>query len=314
MKCTICDKNVTTIITKELRKGEKRNVYLCENCELGILDSNLSAEELKKFYSEEYRKIGTPNISHNSNPQELFDTYSKFQEERIKILSPYLNKKTKLLEVGCSAGMFLYNVKNQVKEIVGIDFDKKSAEYTSKKCGCKVYTTDIKETPLPKKYFNVIVAFQTLEHVKNPHDFINNLKEYLAPGGMIVMEVPNLYDALVYLYDLPKHKRFYYHSSHLWYFTEKSLKLIIDKSGFKGKVYHTQDYNVLNHFHWVDTDTPDSDCNKGLNKPILPLRKERSEKMKKAISNFIISVDKDYKKMLAHLKITSNIIYIGKLK
>ncbi len=314
MKCVICNKTVSIIIAKELRKGEKRNVYLCKNCELGILDSKLSAEELKKFYSEEYRKVGTPNISHSSNPEELFDTYSRFQNDRLKLLTPYLNKKTKLLEIGCSAGMFLYKVKNMVGEIAGIDFDKTSAEYASKKCNCKVYTTDIKETPFPKKHFDMILAFQTLEHVKNPYSFINDLKEYLVPGGIIVMEVPNLYDALAYLYELPQHYRFYYHSSHLWYFTEKSLNLLMNKTGFKGKVYHTQDYNILNHFHWIDTDKSDPDCNKGLSQPVLPMRKERSKEVKKAMSDFILSIDKNYKKLLVKHKITSNIIYIGKMK
>ena len=88
----------------------------------------------------------------------------------------------------------------------------------------------------------------------------------------------------------------------------------MNKTGFKGKVYHTQDYNILNHFHWIDTDKPDSDCNKGLSQPVLPMRKERSQKIKKAISDFILSIDKNYKKLLAKHKITSNIIYIGKMK
>lgn len=313
MKCILCGKETDSIKAHELRNGEKRKVFFCSSCELGILGNPPSAEELKKFYGQEYRKVGKPKINANSDPAELWRIYSKFQGDRLKLITPFLTKKARLLEVGCSAGMFLHHVRDKVKEIVGIDFDKSSAEYAAKKCGCKVYTADIRETPLEKESFDVIAAFQTLEHVSDPRDFIKTLKEYLAPGGVMIIEVPNLYDALAHVYELPNHHRFFYHSSHLWYFTEKSLLKVMSQSGLKaGKVHHIQDYNLLNHLHWVDTDAPEPDCEKGLDLPKVPLRKETPSKMKKEISDFFVSADKEYKELLSRLKITSNILYIGR--
>lgn len=312
MNCPLCHKVAPSIIAGELRKGEKRNVFFCRQCELGILDSKIGAGELKKFYASEYRE--SPRLTSQANPAELFSTFAPLQSNRLKLLKPYLTKKAKLLEIGCSAGMFLYHAKKLVKEIVGIDFDIASAKYASKKCHCPVYTTEIHNTPLKPNYFDIIVAFQTVEHVSNPIEFINTLKKYLKPGGIMAIEVPNLYDALAYVYDLPNHYKFFFHAAHLWYFTEKSLMKLMTDSGFKGKINHQQDYNILNHFHWLDTDSGDPNSFKRLHLPELPLRAKRSKEIHKNLNNFILKTDEHYKKLLAQLKITSNIIFVGKLK
>jgi 2-polyprenyl-3-methyl-5-hydroxy-6-metoxy-1,4-benzoquinol methylase len=314
MNCPICNKPSPKVIADTLRTGEKRKVFLCTRCDVGILDAHISAADLKKYYASEYRKIGRPKLAATSETDELFSIYSRFQDDRLRLLKPYLTKNTKLLEVGCSAGMFLYHVKPLVKEIVGIDFDLASAAYAAKKCHCKVYTTDIKETPLKKKYFDVIVAFQTLEHVSDPKAFIAGLEEYLAPGGVIAIEVPNLNDALAHVYNLPRHYQFFYHKSHLWYFTEKSLEKVMASSGFKGKTFHTQDYNIMNHMNWIVNDAPQGTPLAGLSAPVLPIRTNASPQITKTLDTFIKRMDIEYKKTLADLKITSNIIFIGKKK
>lgn len=314
MTCPICKKSVSKIITQTLRTGEKRKVFLCTRCELGILDSHASKEELEKFYATEYRAVGRPKLTGTSSPAELFEIYSKFQDERLKLLKPYMKKSSRLLEVGCSAGMFLYHAKKHVREIVGIDFDQASAQYAAKKCNCKVYTTEITKTPLKKSYFDIIVAFQTLEHVQDPVGFVSDLTEYLAPGGILVIEVPNLHDILAYVFDLPNHYQFFYHSSHLWYFTKKSLSKLAGQAGLKGNVHHLQDYNILNHMNWVNNDKPQGTPLPGLSLPIFPFKKEASNKIKQTLGRFLAETDTQYKKLLKDLRITSNILFIGTKK
>src|SRR3989344_5718435 len=96
MNCPICRKPASKVITRELRKSEKKKVFLCSRCELGILDSHQSAAELKQFYAKDYRR--KPGLTSQSNPEELFATFSQYQDGRLKLLAPYLQPKTKLLE------------------------------------------------------------------------------------------------------------------------------------------------------------------------------------------------------------------------
>ncbi len=311
MICPVCDKSISKTISNELRDGSRRDVFFCEQCELGVLDAKQSEAELKTFYATEYRQIGKPKLDSNSDASDLFNAYEKFQTDRINILKPYFAKNMRLLEFGCSSGMFLYHAKKYLKEIVGVDYDKASTEFASKKCNCVVYNGNIRETKEQKESFDIAVAFQTLEHVGDPKDFIEQMKEYTRKGGVIAIEVPNLYDALVHVYDLPYHKKFFYHKSHLWYFTEKSLKKLMLKAGIKGKVFHIQDYNVMNHINWILNDRPQPNNLPGLNLPTLPLRSVKKE-IRNKLLNFFIDVDKKYKKILNNNKITSNILFVGK--
>lgn len=313
MTCLLCNKKTNEIIAAKIRNGENRNVYYCKKCELGMLEGMKNEEELKKFYGKKYRENFTPKINEKTNAEELFKTYSPFQEDRINLIKKYLNQDMRLLEIGCSAGMFLYQVKKYVKEVVGIDYDLNSAKFASDKCACPVFTEEIEKTGLEKKSFDVICVFQTLEHVSNPRDFLLNIVRYLKPGGIIYLEVPNLKDALVHAYNLPHHHSFYFHSAHLWYFTEKSLKKITQKANLKGKIYFSQDYNILNHMNWIINDFPQKSCIPGLSLPSFPIRKGINTKTKKTLDDFIKDTDKRYKNMLARMGITSNISFIGKI-
>ena len=79
--------------------------------------------------------------------------------------------------------------------------------------------------------------------------------------------MPNLYDPLLTLWGVKKYQSFFYHSAHLHYFTESSLRSLVHQLGFSDsqiQFYFTQDYNLLNHLHWIMNDCPQQDCHIGL--------------------------------------------------
>lgn len=312
MRCPVCRKDTARVMARKLRSGEERKIFFCPACEVGILDNKQNEEELRRYYSGKYRKEYKPTLAGATNAKKLFESYAGFQQNRLRLIKPYLKKGKRLLEIGCSAGMFLYNVKDKVSEAVGMDFDLDSAAYARKKCGCAVYSDRLPETPLKEKYFDIICAFQVLEHVKNPVEFLSEVKKYLKDDGILFIEVPNVYDALISTYKLDFHYQFYFHSAHLYYYSRKTLEKMLKKAGFNGKFYFTQDYNVVNHFNWLINDRPQGDCMPGLSKAALPLRKGIPAARKKALEAFIEKTDREYKDLLSKLQITSNIAFIGK--
>lgn len=313
VRCILCKKVVHKTIATEVRDGKAR-VFYCNTCQLGILDHIPTEYKLKKYYEKEYRKTTSQKLGTGMDPQGLFDMAVDFQENRIRLLKKYLKKDKKLLDVGCSVGMFLWHAKKYVKEAVGLDYDSNSAKFAAKKCGCKTYDQDIEKTDLKKNYFDIICAFQTLEHVGNPLEFISTYKKYLKPGGVMAIEVPNLRDPLLYLYDIPYYKKFFFHKSHLWYFTHTSLEKLMAKQGFGGTTFFIQDYNIMNHMNWMLKNEPQSTNLPGLKKPVLSFNNEVSPNIKKEMSGFIQHVDEEYRNQLIKLKTSSIIMYIGRLK
>lgn len=310
-RCPLCGNSAAEVLTRRIRGEVRRRVFRCQNCDFGILENGVQAEA-EKFYKKAYREQHSHRINAGAMAKELFDAYVPFQTDRLKLLRPYLGEKKKLIEVGCSSGMFLYHAKKEVGEVIGVDYDVSAARYAAKVCGCKTYGTDISKTPIPKASADIVCAFQTLEHVNDPVEFLQTLREYVKPGGILAIEVPNLYDALRALYDLPNYHTFYFHDAHPWYFSGKSLTKAMKKAGFSGTLHYLQDYNALNHLHWADADAPKHGGVVQLAPPELPLRALAPKAARTGVAKLLRKFDEDYKRLLVRHHLTSNLFFIGK--
>lgn len=309
MNCFLCGNSQLTLLSTQVRDGSG-NVFLCETCDLGILEQGYS-EDLNAFYDDEYRKLHGPKLGVQTSYQGFFDTYVGYQQERLDLLKPHLKPSDRLLEVGCATGYLLYHLKQRVGEVIGVDFDSEAAAFASKVCDCVTFGTGLEQSGLAEKSFDVICAFQTLEHVPDPVLFLKMLGRYLKEDGKLVIEVPNLHDPLISLYDNEKYKPFYYHKAHLFYFSGNALTHTLQQAGFTGQVHYAQDYNFLNHLHWTLLNQPQVSCDDGLGKPRLPFAKQLSEKARHDMESWLDETGRHYKKVLSENQLTDNITFIG---
>lgn len=310
MKCPICQTESGLMATK-VRDGSV-DIFYCNNCALAFIGDNLTELDLKTYYDEEYRKTTSPKLGHSMKPEETFAAELPFQDNRLSLLKEYFSKNKSLLDVGCSSGMFLWHAKDHLGEVSGIDYDSRSALFAGQRCQCRTYTGEIEDTDLQPESFDIICAFQVLEHTFNPVSFINRHAKYLKQGGIFAVEVPNLNDALLQAYDVPYYREFYFHKSHRWYFTANGLKNIMARCGFSGDVFFIQNYNILNLMNWIFRNAPQADHFSGRMMPELPIVKSADDGIKKDLNLFIKKADEDYKNRLADLGMTDIFIYIGK--
>lgn len=298
MNCPICNSTERTLLTNKLRDGSTQNVWQCNSCTHGYLEHEHTEESLKKYYEEEYRKQHTPIIGKSSSPQELYDMYYSLQDDRIRALHPYTRLDKDLVEYGCSAGMFLWAIKDFVNTITGFDYDKESLEFTKKKTKCKILDLNA------PKHYHIFCAFQVLEHIIDPHKWLAWVNSRVHKFGTLVIEVPNLYDPLISIWNNKTYEQFYYHKAHLHYFTSKSLSKLIESHGFKVKeVKFIQDYNLKNHLNWTLTNKPMSDPITGM--------KDNFKVKEPSLQNFLDNMNKEYMHYLSSVGKTSNILIIA---
>ncbi|MFC1674795.1 class I SAM-dependent methyltransferase [Candidatus Omnitrophota bacterium] len=271
-----------------------------------MLDRKRNEQQTIEFYNKEYRKKHSPLLKKRSSPAQLFDIYSQFQVDRLRLIRPYLGREKKLLDIGCSAATFLYQAKDYVKEIAGVEYDQASANFAAKKCSCKIFNSS---DNLPEDYFDIICLLQVLEHVYDPKIFLKKALKSLKKNGILFIEVPNLTDSLLYAYDIPNYNKFFFHSAHLSYFTEKSLSILMGKVGLKGKMHFIQDYNIFNHLNWILKGTPQKNCIAALSPPELKFKNHYKE-----LEDFFCKADSEYKDLLSKLKIASLLCCIGTRK
>lgn len=305
--CPLCGLVASQVLAAELRRGEGK-VHFCSKCDHGFLAQNL-IQDARAYYDKEYRQ----EYSHNADPaatnaQEIFEIYSQFQADRLRIIEPELNTDSTVLEVGASAGQFVSHIKNRVAKVHAIELDRACCKFLNEIIGVECDAEFLENSRFINERYDVVCAFQVMEHVEDPIAFISSLKGVARPGATIFIEVPNLRDPLLSVWEVPTYRQFFYHSAHLHYFTEKSLRQVARKAGFRDaniKVIYTQDYNLLNHLHWIMNDSPQANCLVGLSEVRL---KGHDDEMSNWLSEEMMALNRRYIDRLVTKKNTSNML------
>lgn len=83
----------------------------------------------------------------------------------------YCKDKT-VLDASCGSGYGSEMLQRVAKSVEGLDVDKKTIEYAKEKyTNINFFICDL-EKGFPDKVYDVIVSFETIEHLANPHLFL----------------------------------------------------------------------------------------------------------------------------------------------
>lgn len=114
-----------------------------------------------------------------------------------------------LLEIGCGQGFFIEQAlqKNKFMKVKGIETNKEAVE-KAKLNKLPVEHIDLGEIVNRGETFDAVCTFQVLEHITDPRKFLEEIIAVLAPGGVLIMGVPNRDGFLKNQYsllDMPPH-------------------------------------------------------------------------------------------------------------
>lgn len=124
-----------------------------------------------------------------------FEVYCRWAEGWIRFLDRYLPLKQgrgkKVLELGSSMGYFSKVFKDRGFKVVASDISSyivNKAEKFQKGVGFEVI--DVEKKIQVGGVFDYIVAFEVLEHLKNPGKALENIFEKLKKGGVLIFSTP----------------------------------------------------------------------------------------------------------------------------
>jgi len=116
------------------------------------------------------------------------------KSNQLKLLFIAKEHKGVFLDLGCSNGKFSMEFATIIgaKEIYGVDIDELALTEAEER-GIKVVKADLNSRiPLPSGFFDVILSNQTMEHLINPDNLLEEVYRLLKPGGYLYLSVPNL--------------------------------------------------------------------------------------------------------------------------
>jgi len=248
--CVLCGSPRSISVLAGVRYASEAEVRRCADCGLVFPRPRPTAEELADYYAEPYRK------EYNEPP--MLERYRADLDEaraRVRLLLPLLRPDSRLIEIGSGSGAFLEAVRPYVGEVTGVEPDAPSRDWIAGKLGLPA-VDKVAALSRQGKTCDTMVLFHVLEHVLHPVEFLRSLSPLLEKRGRLVVEVPNVGDALVAVYAVPAYLSFYYQKAHLYYFSKVTLGKALKDAGFAGVIEHIQRYDLSNHFHWMLTGRP----------------------------------------------------------
>jgi cyclopropane fatty-acyl-phospholipid synthase-like methyltransferase len=120
----------------------------------------------------------------------LFRTTASSQRNR-KRLGLILGARAggELLEIGCGKG-HLMQLTSAHFSVTGLDLSEDATRDIEPSFRERIVIADVESYALPLAQYDVIVAFNVFEHLRNPADALRRIAQALKPGGVLVGSVP----------------------------------------------------------------------------------------------------------------------------
>jgi SAM-dependent methyltransferase len=138
-------------------------------------------------------------------------------------------RRLRVLDVGSGFGDVLIYLQSRGCRTLGIDLSPDAAE-RARQYGVDVRTGTMQSLQLTPGDFDVVIMSHSLEHVPNPAEEIAEAWRLLAPGGKLLLAVPNG-DAVRLRVD-GAHWSCLMAPFHFWFFDAASLRSMIERQGF----------------------------------------------------------------------------------
>lgn len=215
MICQICKSKVNRIY-KVVKNVE---IFECKNCLIAFTKNIPSLEGSNqngrlfyhfKGYKKEERKL------------------RKRFKRLVEIIKRY-KKSGKALDVGGGFGLFTSILLSKGKFTVGIIEPENLLQYINI-LKHKVYRTSFEQFRGRRKTYDIIIMMDVLEHFSNPIANLKKAKSLLKSDGILVVQTPN-YKSL--MARICRDWAWWMVEDHKFFFSPKSLKLMLKKVGFE---------------------------------------------------------------------------------
>lgn len=203
-----------------------------QNCRHVYVDPMPTDAELGVYYAKntsglENSDSWTMVEDYKNNPRLVHKFY---EGNRINFLrrKGYLNSNSRVLDVGCSTGMFLRVLVDQGYEnVVGVDVSIEQVTHCREVNKIRAFR-DLAEIPAGEE-FDLVSLYAVLEHTPNPATVLEQSVKRLKPGGHLIVDVPNYRS--VYRVLSGKKWLWLIPPVHLQYFTPKSMEKLARNAG-----------------------------------------------------------------------------------
>lgn len=185
--CPIC----TPETAQDLRHDfAPYRVVSCSNCGLVFLSPRLTESAILKLYSDQEYYV-------SEVAGQGYDEYLEVQHNWVRTFTRRLGqieryqKPGRALDIGCGPGFFLEAAQTRGYDVYGLDPSDYIVKVAGEKFGGRIQKGVIESASYPTNDFDLVVAFDTFEHIYHPLKWLEAVRRVLKPGGLLVITTPD---------------------------------------------------------------------------------------------------------------------------
>jgi 2-polyprenyl-3-methyl-5-hydroxy-6-metoxy-1,4-benzoquinol methylase len=203
---------------------------------------------VEQLYENQYARRQLVKVK--SSP--VRKTFVRFGLNREELALSLLDEGRRLLDVGCGSGSLMFGAREKFDELYGVDVSAYRVDEAERKAREQfgdahrlhflVANADDK-LDFPDEMFDAVTSIAVIEHVFDPYAVIGEMHRVLRPGGILVVQVPNIayikHRIHLLLGKLPvtasphNWREIGWDGGHLHHFTLGSLRELLQEMGFR---------------------------------------------------------------------------------
>ncbi len=208
-----------------VRKG--RAIYYLEPKSGLIFQGNLpTVNDMEAFNQSEYESGSYKAYV------EMGHLKKRTARNRLEKIRKFGKASGNLLDVGCSAGLFLEVAQEFGFKVHGVELSAKAIELAKPDIRKLISKADANKHI--KKYgavYDVVTAYDIIEHTQEPKVFLKDLYNALAPEGVVAIATPDSGHFLRYL--MRGSWSMLQPMQHTFLFSRRGLKSLLEETGFQ---------------------------------------------------------------------------------
>lgn len=210
--CPLCDSEAT----RALPRYQHAHLLRCSGCSFVFAGRLPTAAELAAHYGG-YGRNDTDSPITRRRYDELLDGFERYR------------RTNRILDMGCGIGYFLEQAAQRGWEVHGTEVGEEALEISRAK-GIAMRPAPVCADDYDAASFDVVSAFEVVEHVADPVAESRTLAGILRPGGLFYCTTPN-FDSASRRVLGPAWSVISY-PEHLGYFTSATLRRWLEAAGF----------------------------------------------------------------------------------
>lgn len=189
MDCILCGGTTREVVSDRDRHGAPLVTSLCAGCGLIRNDPVPTQAELDRFYGSAYRE--SYKGASAPRPRQIWRNFDRTRRHILKHRDIYA-RGGRWLDLGCGSGEFLSLAKALGADAEGVEPHAGYSAYSAQVLGLNVRTGTLESCAYAEGSFDLIRLSHVLEHMRDPLGTLATLRDWLAPDGVLYVEVPDI--------------------------------------------------------------------------------------------------------------------------